>query len=110
MVIKQNVKKRKWGKVQFLVCSNGWSENEVMEHLSELQSKGLVKPVENGAFTRQQSCDTEVKIVEKMPQMVNDQQPTIAIITAQYCEKLAVDAMIENKETFVRYTTIGNTR
>lgn len=39
--------------------------------------------------------------------MVKDKQPTIAIITAQYCEKLAVDAMIENKETYVRYTTVG---
>lgn len=42
-----------------------------------------------------------------MPTMVKDKQPTIAIITAQYCEKLAVDAMIENKETYVRYTTVG---
>lgn len=39
--------------------------------------------------------------------MANAKQPTIAIITAQYCEKLAVDSMIENKETFVRYTTVG---
>jgi len=39
--------------------------------------------------------------------MVKAKQPTIAIITAQYCEKLAVDAMIENQETFVRYTTVG---
>lgn len=42
-----------------------------------------------------------------MPTMVSSKQPTIAIITAQYCEKLAVDTMIENKETFVRYTTVG---
>ena len=42
-----------------------------------------------------------------MPKMVKAKQPTIAIITAQYCEKLAVDAMIENQETFVRYTTVG---
>lgn len=42
-----------------------------------------------------------------MPTMANAKQPTIAIITAQYCEKLAVDSMIENKETFVRYTTVG---
>lgn len=39
--------------------------------------------------------------------MVSSKQPTIAIITAQYCEKIAVDAMLENKETFVRYTTVG---
>lgn len=42
-----------------------------------------------------------------MPTLVSSKQPTIAIITAQYCEKLAVDTMIENKETFVRYTTVG---
>jgi len=42
-----------------------------------------------------------------MPTMASSKQPTIAVITAQYCEKLAVDAMLENKETFVRYTTVG---
>lgn len=75
--------------------------------MAELQSRGLVKAMEHGAFTRQQSCDTQVTIVKQMPTMASAKQPTIAIITAQYCEKLAVDAMIENKETFVRYTTVG---
>lgn len=42
-----------------------------------------------------------------MPTIASNKQPTIAIITAQYCEKLAVDSMLENKETFVRYTTVG---
>lgn len=42
-----------------------------------------------------------------MPIIVAAKQPTIAIITAQYCEKVAVDALIENKETYVRYTTVG---
>lgn len=42
-----------------------------------------------------------------MPKMAKSKQPTIAVITAQYCEKLAVDSMLENKETFVRYTTVG---
>lgn len=42
-----------------------------------------------------------------MPTIIRSKQPTIAIITAQYCEKLAVDSMLENKETFVRYTTVG---
>lgn len=42
-----------------------------------------------------------------MPTIASNKQPTIAVITAQYCEKIAVDAMLENKETFVRYTTVG---
>lgn len=64
--------------------------------------------MDHGAFTRQQSHDAhQVTIVKQMPTMASSKQPTIAIITAQYCEKLAVDAMIENKETYVRYTTVG---
>lgn len=47
------------------------------------------------------------QVVKQMPTIASNKQPTIAIITAQYCEKLAVDAMLENKETFVRYTTVG---
>jgi len=33
--------------------------------------------------------------------------PTIAVITAQYFEKVAVDAVMANKQTFVRYATVG---
>ncbi|XP_017785685.1 PREDICTED: uncharacterized protein LOC108568854 isoform X2 [Nicrophorus vespilloides] len=86
---------------------NNWDEEEVAHHLAELQSRGLVKAMDHGAFTRQQSQDTQITVVKQMPTMASSKQPTIAIITAQYCEKLAVDAMIENKETFVRYTTVG---
>lgn len=47
------------------------------------------------------------KIVEQIPIIQYNRQPTVAIITAEYCEKVAVDTLIENKETFVRYTTVG---
>ncbi|XP_065156923.1 uncharacterized protein [Atheta coriaria] len=90
-----------------LAKDNNWDDEEVAHHLAELQSRGLVKAMDHGAFTRQQSMDTQVTVVKQMPTMASSKQPTIAIITAQYCEKLAVDAMIENKETFVRYTTVG---
>ena len=33
--------------------------------------------------------------------------PTIAVITSQYQEKMAVDAVMTNKQTFVRYATVG---
>ncbi|EEZ98475.1 hypothetical protein TcasGA2_TC000967 [Tribolium castaneum] len=93
--------------IQDIAKENGWDEEEVAHHIADLQSSNIVKAMEHGAFTRQQSHDTQVIIVKQMPTMVSSKQPTIAIITAQYCEKLAVDAMIENKETFVRYTTVG---
>ncbi|XP_032679389.1 uncharacterized protein LOC116847921 isoform X4 [Odontomachus brunneus] len=86
---------------------HGWESSAVEAKLKELQEKGLVKAMDHGAFTRVVHQDTQVQVVKQMPTMASAKQPTIAIITAQYCEKLAVDSMIENKETFVRYTTVG---
>ncbi|KMQ92138.1 hypothetical protein RF55_7917 [Lasius niger] len=84
---------------------HGWEPLDIEAKLKELQEKGLIKAMDHGAFTRVVHEDTQVQVVKQMPTMAK--QPTIAIITAQYCEKLAVDSMIENKETFVRYTTVG---
>ncbi|XP_071877603.1 uncharacterized protein isoform X3 [Bombus fervidus] len=86
---------------------HGWDSSAVEIKLKELQEKGVVKAMEHGAFTRVVHQDTQIQVVKQMPTMASAKQPTIAIITAQYCEKLAVDSMIENKETFVRYTTVG---
>ncbi|XP_076391918.1 uncharacterized protein LOC100878833 isoform X4 [Megachile rotundata] len=86
---------------------HGWDPSAVEIKLKELQEKGVVKAMEHGAFTRVVHQDTKVQVVKQMPAMASAKQPTIAIITARYCEKLAVDAMIENKETIVRYTTVG---
>ncbi|CAG2102765.1 unnamed protein product [Medioppia subpectinata] len=83
------------------------TEEDVHFHIQELLSKNLIKAISDGLFTRVTQNDTEVKLVRQMPKVVRSEQPTIAIITAQYCEKLAVDAMIDNKDTYVRYKTEG---
>ncbi|KER22108.1 hypothetical protein T265_09726 [Opisthorchis viverrini] len=49
----------------------------------------------------------EVKEADHMKRVSTSEKPTIAIITNLLCEKLAVDAMIEQKTTFVRYKTEG---
>ncbi|XP_057375241.1 uncharacterized protein LOC130696178 isoform X2 [Daphnia carinata] len=83
-------------------------KQKVSSLLSELQASGLVKTVNgNESFTRVVQNENKVKVVKQMPKIVQAKQPTIAIITAQYCEKLAVDAMMDDQETFVRYTTVG---
>ncbi|GIY69283.1 uncharacterized protein CDAR_284211 [Caerostris darwini] len=87
--------------------SSNVSEEEAQEHLIELQSRGLVKCLTNGNYMRTTKNDTDVKMVKQMPMVAQSKQPLIAIITAQYCEKLAVDAMIDNKETFVKFKTEG---
>ncbi|XP_014219995.1 uncharacterized protein LOC106647932 isoform X2 [Copidosoma floridanum] len=93
--------------IQDLAEDHGWDIDTVAEKILELQKKGLVIAMDNGAFTRVVHQDVQIKVVKQMPTMTGAKQPTIAIITAQYCEKLAVDSMIENKETFVRYNTVG---
>lgn len=46
-------------------------------------------------------------MIQQQPTVSNDQQPTIAVITVNYYEKLAVDAMMSNKVTFVRHKPEG---
>jgi nucleoside phosphorylase len=94
-----------------VVSMTGSLPEEVHFHLQELISKNLVKPMDGAGgllvYTRVTENDTEIKMVKQMPKVMRSQQPTIAIITAQFAEKLAVDAMIDNKDTYVRYKTEG---
>ncbi|KAK8740453.1 hypothetical protein OTU49_002916 [Cherax quadricarinatus] len=83
------------------------SLEDVELYIAALTEKGLIKPMAPGCFTRIVQNETDVKVVRQMPTITTNKQPTIAIITAHYSEKLAVDTMIENQETFVRYTTVG---
>ena len=46
-------------------------------------------------------------MIQQQPTVSNEYQPTIAIITVNYYEKLAVDAMMTNKVTFMRHKTEG---
>ena len=84
-------------------------ESQIVGLLSELKSQGLVKVVNESSqsYTRVVQNENQVKVVKQMPKIVQAKQPSIAIITAQYCEKLAVDSMMSDPETFVRYTTVG---
>ncbi|KAL5277264.1 hypothetical protein ACFFRR_002473 [Megaselia abdita] len=84
----------------------GWEEADVTLVIQSLISRGLIKSMEYNSYTRIHHEDKEIKVVKQMPTISSNKQPTIAIVTAQYCEKMAVDAMLENKETFVRYTTV----
>merc|ERR1719367_2256775 len=97
------------------------TETEIVRNMVlELVDKKLVKPVgaglpgaagldsAAGAFRRVHQNEEEVTIVKQMPRAVEGGiQPTIAVITAQYFEKMAVDAMMTNKQTFMRYATVG---
>ncbi|XP_076455911.1 uncharacterized protein LOC143290397 isoform X2 [Babylonia areolata] len=97
--------------VEDLMRITASDEAVVMLQLRELQSRELIREMEQGGFVRQvldeKTGETEVQMVKQMPTIAANQQPTIAIITALYHEKVAVDAMMENKTTYVRYKTEG---
>ena len=62
-----------------------------------------------GAFRRVHSRhegEDNVTVVKQMKGQIHD-QPTIAVITAHYFEKMAVDAVMKDRQTFVRYATVG---
>ncbi len=52
----------------------------------------------------------EVIMIQQQRTVSNEDQPTVAIICVNYYEKLAVDAMMSNKVTFVRHKPEGKKR
>ncbi|KAH9513942.1 hypothetical protein Btru_031804 [Bulinus truncatus] len=82
--------------------------------LKDLQKKGLIKEVERGIWLRMQTNEETVKhevvFVQELPTLTGKEQPTVGIITTLYQEKLAVDAMIQNKKTYVKYKTEGESQ
>lgn len=92
-----------------LVQMTGAEPAMVKDVLLSLQGKDLIKEMEPGRFVRKVLDDkTEVKIVKNMPAMQQaGQKPSVAIITSKYYEKLAVDSMMRDKTTFVKYKTEG---
>ncbi|CAH0729333.1 unnamed protein product, partial [Brenthis ino] len=92
--------------VEDFVTAGKWSKADVKDALESLEEKGLTRLMSDGVYVRQHSIDTQV--VKQMPTLCSSRQPTIAVVTALYCEKQAVDAMMDNQETYVRYTTVGS--
>merc|ERR1719461_2319252 len=95
------------------ICNNFTSEERTVRHmLSELQLQKKIRTMENNlnAFTRVQRDQENIVVVKQMPRVEAAKQPTIAIIVGQYYEKTAVDAMMTNRQTFVRYATNGETQ
>ncbi|XP_040570406.1 uncharacterized protein [Lepeophtheirus salmonis] len=87
--------------------------------ISELVSAQLIKSVgtfvtgeeaDSGAsaYRRVHQNEDQVTVVKQMPRgQERSVNPSIAIITSQYHEKMAVDAVMTNKQTFMRYATVG---
>lgn len=85
--------------------------NLVYDFLRDLLARDLVKHYDNGNIWIRNIINSqdqhEVITIQQQPTVSNDDQPTIAIITVNYYEKLAVDAMMSNKVTFVRHKPEG---
>lgn len=86
-------------------------EDVVIDQLRELAGRNLIREMEKGGFVRlvldEKTEVQEVHDVKQMASVISHQQPTIGIITANYCEKLAVDSMMRDKTTFVKFKTGG---
>ncbi|XP_023338723.1 uncharacterized protein LOC111709318 [Eurytemora carolleeae] len=80
--------------------------------LSELQLKKKIRTMENNLnqFTRVVKDEEKITIVKQMPKVEKAKQPSIAIICSQYQEKAALDSFMTNRQTFVRYATVGETQ
>lgn len=77
--------------------------------LKDMEKKGLVREVEKGVWIRMQNreeaMEHAVHMVKDLPMLTGHEQPTIGVITTLYHEKLAVDAMMVDKKTYIKYKT-----
>lgn len=95
------------------MCSQFESDEATIRGvLSELQLKKKIRTMENNLnnFTRLEKDQDQITIVKQMPKVEKAKQPSIAIICSQYYEKTAVDSLMTNRQTFVRYATVGETQ
>ncbi|XP_013391754.1 uncharacterized protein LOC106159868 [Lingula anatina] len=76
--------------------------------LKELENKGLIKTVAGKYMRVPKGKGHVVKFVKQFPTLPKEEQPTIGVVTALYCEKLAVDAMLGQKISYVKYKGEGN--
>jgi len=51
----------------------------------------------------------DVKLVDEFPVIASREMPTIAIITSLFCEKMAIDAMLESKVTYIKHVPDAST-
>ncbi|BFZ15111.1 hypothetical protein BsWGS_18149 [Bradybaena similaris] len=79
--------------------------------LKDMEKKALIREVEKGVWMRMQTneemTEHEILLVPELPMLASREQPTIGIITTLYHEKLAVDAMMDEKRTYVKFKTEG---
>lgn len=93
---------------RFVECD----EETIFKYLTELQSKNLVQHLENDQqqwirviISLEEEKTHRIVNYKSISEFSNRFRPTIAIVTVNFFEKLAVDTMIENKITFVRHRT-----
>ena len=56
------------------------------------------------------SCGlSDVKLAAEFPSHASTEMPTIAIITSMFCEKMAVDAMLDSKVTYIKHVPDAST-
>lgn len=90
--------------IEFIAETLKISVEEILKFLKDLENKEIAAVLENGQWIRQAPALEQ----HAMHGKVQKAGPTVAIITALYSEKLAVDAMLESRETFVKYKTDGS--
>ncbi|CDW57399.1 hypothetical protein TTRE_0000569101, partial [Trichuris trichiura] len=80
----------------------------VEEFLSQLEMRGVITHLESDQWIRvDKDADFQNAMGKQMPKVNRSDRPTVAIVTALYAEKLAVDAMLQNRRTYVRYKSDG---
>jgi len=82
--------------------NNGHSRAASLRQLSFLSNCKLIICV---TWIRRE----DVKLSKEFPNIAPRDTPTVALITSRFCEKVAVDAMLESKVTYIKHDPDGST-
>ncbi|CAD5111430.1 DgyrCDS738 [Dimorphilus gyrociliatus] len=82
----------------------------VISQLQQLIDKKLIKRLddEGNKYIRNLLYDKSVREMKQMPVQQGIKKPSIAIITSSFFEKMAIDSMMSDKTTFVKFKQEGD--
>lgn len=89
---------------------------EAVVFLKDLLKLGLALEVARGVWLRSPTHHLdiahEIKMVSEMPRLIGREAPTVALVTVLYCDKQAMDTMMDDKVSYVVHSvdSTGNSK
>ncbi|OAF70058.1 hypothetical protein A3Q56_02195 [Intoshia linei] len=83
------------------------SEDMLRTIIAKLIKEKLIKEISEGYYIRYTEEDEKSQDYQTINDNLGGKKPVVAIITSKYCEKLAIEAIMEDKLSFAQFKKEG---